>query len=264
MRVIDKEYMEHPFYGVRRMTEVIRKSGTMVNHKRIARLMRQMGIVAIHPKRNLSKANQEHKKYPYLLKDLAIVKPDQVWCSDITYIPMQRGFLYLVAVMDWFSRYVLSWRLSNTLSTDFCIEALNQAFGVSSPEIFNTDQGCQFTSSAFTGRLESAGIAISMDGKGRAFDNIFIERFWRSLKYEEVYLREYQTVIEAKTRIDTYINFYNRQRPHQSLEYLTPENLYLKEGGGKNPLVRNLGIYGDIVQARPPWGAHTEASLRSI
>lgn len=229
MRLIDEEYTRHPFYGTRRLTAWLRREGHEVNIKRVRRLMRDMGIEAIYQKPNLSKAFPEHKKYPYLLKNIVIDHPDQVWSSDITYIRMKHGFIYLTAVMDWFSRYVLSFEVSTTLDTGFCIEALEKALNISNPEIFNTDQGSQFTSEAFTGCLKSNGITISMDGKGRAFDNIFVERLWRSVKYEEVYLNDYETVKNAIVGLFRYFEFYNKERVHQALEYQTPYEVYAKK-----------------------------------
>lgn len=229
MRLIDEEYTRHPFYGTRRLTAWLKRKGHEVNIKRVRRLMRDMGIEAIYQKPNLSKAFPEHKKYPYLLKNIVIDHPDQVWSSDITYIRMKHGFIYLTAVMDWFSRYVLSFEVSTTLDTCFCIEALEKALNISNPEIFNTDQGSQFTSEAFTGCLKSNGITISMDGKGRAFDNIFVERLWRSVKYEEVYLNDYETVKNAIVGLFRYFEFYNKERVHQALEYQTPYEVYAKK-----------------------------------
>ena len=226
MELIDQLYMKRPFYGSRRMVTALQLMGYCVNRKRIQRLMRQMGIEAIYPKPRLSLSQKEHKIYPYLLRDVCVDRVDQVWCADITYIPLHHGFMYLVAILDWYSRYVLSWQLSNTLDTTFCLEALDEALKISAPEIFNTDQGSQFTSLAFTGRLEDTGIKISMDGRGRVFDNIFIERLWRSLKYEDIYLREYQTVLELRDGIDRYFRFYNHERPHQALENKTPAMVY--------------------------------------
>jgi putative transposase len=226
MRLIDEQYTRTPFYGIRRMTAWLRSQGQTVNHKRVSRLMRLMGIEAIYPKRRLSLADSRHKKYPYLLKGLTVDRPDQVWATDITYIRMKRGYIYLVAIMDWFSRYVVSWRVSITLDAEFCVEALGKALTLSKPEIFNSDQGSQFTSGSFTGVLQSNGIAISMDGRGRAFDNIFVERLWRSVKYEEVYLREYDSVGEAVLSLGAYFRFYNQDRPHQSLRYKTPYQVY--------------------------------------
>jgi putative transposase len=229
MQLIDKRYTRTPFYGVPRMTDWLRIQGYRVNHKRIERLMRLMGLEAIHPKPRLSKPSKEHKIYPYLLRGAQIDRPDQVWSADITYIPLPRGFIYLVAVMDWFSRYVLSWAISNTLETAFCLEALNAALTISKPEIFNTDQGCQFTSLEFTGCLKAHEIKISMDGRGRVFDNIFIERLWRTVKYEDVYLNHYPDIKETRTGLRNYFNFYNVERPHSSLGNRTPHEVYFKE-----------------------------------
>jgi putative transposase len=226
MRLIDRQYTRVPFYGSRRMTAWLQSQGHAVNRKRVVRLMRQMGIEAVYAKPKLSQPGQGHKIYPYLLKGMRIERKDQVWCTDITYIPLLQGFLYLVAVMDWFSRFVLSWALSLTMELDFCLEALKDALGWGRPEIFNSDQGSQFTSETFLGELEQRNIAISMDGRGRCLDNIFIERLWRSLKYEEVYLKDYQLVSEARTGIAGYFKFYNYQRLHQSLEYRTPATIY--------------------------------------
>jgi putative transposase len=227
MRAMDALYMDCPFYGSRRMAAVLRRDGFAVNRKRAKRLMRLMGLEAIYQKPNTSKAHPGHKIYPYLLRDLAIVRPNQVWCSDITYIPMAKGFVYLVAVMDWFSRRVLSWRVSTTLDMDFCIDAVRDAldrFG--SPEIFNTDQGSQFTASDFVGQLEACGVRVSMDGRGRYLDNIFIERLWRSLKYEEVYIKAYGSVAEARRSLGAWLVFYNDARPHQTFGYRTPRAVY--------------------------------------
>lgn len=226
MRLIDEEYMRHPFLGSRRMTAYLRRQGYRVNRKRTQRLMRLMGIEALYPKPKLSKAHPEHKVYPYLLRNLVITTPNQVWSSDITYVPMPTGFMYLVAVIDWYSRYVLSWQLSNTLDGCFCLEALEQALEQGRPQIFNTDQGCQFTAGDFTGRLEAAEISISMDGRGRALDNIFIERFWRSVKYEDIYPNAYADVPALDGGLTTYHAYYNEQRPHQSLGYRTPAEVH--------------------------------------
>lgn len=226
MRLIDAEYLQHPFYGWRRMTVYLQKEGYAVNHKRVRRLMGKMGLQAIYPKPRTSQAAQRHKIYPYLLCDLAITRVNQVWSCDITYVPMRRGFMYLVAVIDWFSRYVLSWQLSNTLDSEFCLDALQQALCLGKPEIWNTDQGAQFTAHAFTSALEKAEIRISMDGKGRALDNIFIERLWRSVKYENIYLHDYETVPLLYTGLDNYFRFYNEKRSHQSLGYLTPAEVH--------------------------------------
>ena len=227
MALIDRQYLIRPFYGSRRMAAWLNTQGHAVNRKRVQRLMRLMGLVAIYQRPNTSKAVAEHIKYPYLLGGLTIDRVNQVWCSDITYIPMPRGFLYLVVIMDWHSRAVLSWRLSNTLHADFCAEALEEALrGFGRPEIFNTDQGSQFTSDDFIGVLKKSQIKISMDGKGRCMDNVFVERLWRSLKYEEVYLHAYASVSEAKSGIGAWLHFYNEERPHQTHDYRTPRQVY--------------------------------------
>lgn len=227
MRRIDELYTDHPAWGSRKMRDRLILEGRKVNRKRIQRLMRLMGIEAIYPKKNLSKPNLEHRVYPYLLRGLEINRPNQVWCTDITYIRLQHGFVYLVAVLDWYSRKVLSWDLSTTLDTHFCIDALDEALRHhGKPDIFNTDQGCQFTSDSFTKKLSSEGIRISMDGKGRAKDNIVVERFWRSLKYEEVYLKEYESVTECRENLQWYIDKYNNFRPHASLNGHTPSMAY--------------------------------------
>lgn len=226
MRLIDEEYMRHPFLGSRRMTEYLSRRGYTVNRKRTQRLMRIMGIAALYPKPKLSKAHPEDKVYPYLLRGLEITAPNQVWSSDITYVPMPEGFMYLVAVIDWYSRYVLSWHLSNTLDGWFCVAALEEALERGRPQIFNTDQGCQFTARGFTSRLEGAGISVSMDGRGRALDNIFIERLWRSVKYEDLYLKAYEEVPSLDGGLRTYFGYYNEERPHQSLGYKTPAEVH--------------------------------------
>lgn len=226
MRLIDKQYTDAPFYGIRRMTASLKDQGHEVNHKRVKRLMRLMGIEAIYPKPNLSRKDAEHKIYPYLLRNRKITRPNEVWSSDITYIPMERGFMYLVAVIDWFSRYVLSWELSNTMETEFCLSALEKALAQGTPEIFNTDQGSQFTSSEFTSRLKRAEIAISMDGRGRCLDNVFVERLWRSVKYEDIYLKNYETVRDLAEGLKQYFRFYNEKRLHQSLCYKTPTQIH--------------------------------------
>jgi putative transposase len=227
MRMIDEAHTKMPFYGKRKMVEYLERRGISVNVKRVKRLMDLMGIETIYPKKNLSKANPEHRVYPYLLRGICIERRDQVWSTDITYIRMRHGFMYLMAVMDWYSRYVLSWRLSNTLDREFCLEALEEALdGDRAPEIFNTDQGSQFTSKEFTDRLLDHEIQISMDGRGRAFDNIFTERLWRTVKYEEVYLFDYADGFEATERLGSYFSFYNRERFHQALGYRTPSEVY--------------------------------------
>ncbi|WP_246832094.1 IS3 family transposase [Thioclava sp. F36-7] len=227
MRQIDEQFLETPFFGVRQMTWHLRNDGHLVNEKRIRRLMRLMGLMPIYQKPNTSRPAKGHKTYPYLLRGLRVDRPNQVWCSDITYLPMRRGFLYLVAIMDWHTRKVLSWRISNTLEADFCVEALNEAihkFGP--PEIMNTDQGSQFTSFAWTDRLRRSGVKISMDGKGRFLDNIFIERLWRTLKYECVYLYAWETGSETKAAIRKWMTFYNHQRPHSALGGKPPALVY--------------------------------------
>ncbi len=227
MRLIDEIFMDEPTWGVKMMTKYLRRKNYAVNKKRIRRLMRKMGLRPIYQKPNTSKPNPEHRVYPYLLRELDIVRPNQVWCADITYIPMHKGFLYLVAVMDWHSRKVLSWRLSNTLDADFCVAALGDALAkYGTPEIFNTDQGCQFTSLEFTEVLKAAGVRISMDGKGRWMDNVMIERLWRTLKYDCVYLNAFETGSEAREGIGNWLKKYNRKRPHSSLDDKTPHEAY--------------------------------------
>lgn len=226
MRLLDEQYTRTPFYGVIKMTDALNTQGYAVNPKRVRRLLRQMGLEAIYPKPNLSKPAPGHRIYPYRLRDVVITRPNQVWSSDITYIRLRSGFIYLVAVMDWFSRYVLSWEISTSLDAGFCCSALEWALRQARPEIFNTDQGAQFTSDAFTGRLESANILISMDGRGRALDNVFVERLWRTVKYEDVYLKDYSDPPDAIRNLGLYFAFYNGQRPHQALNYRTPESVY--------------------------------------
>ena len=228
MVLIDEQYLRTPFYGVDKTTEWLRREGHTVNPKRIRRLMRQMGLEAIYPrrKRGLSTPDKQHNIYPYLLKNVAVTHPDQVWSADITYVRMYHGWLYLTAIMDWFSRYVIAWELSVTLEPDFCVAALGRALTKGHPEIFNTDQGSQFTSVDFIDPLKKAAVQISMDGKGRVFDNIFVERLWRTVKVEEVYLRDYQTVAEATLSLGRYFAFYNHERLHQALGYRTPAEVY--------------------------------------
>jgi putative transposase len=227
MRRMDELYLAAPFYGSRRMVAALRREGLGVNRKRIRRLMRRMGLEAIYQRPDTSRSHPDHTVYPYLLRGLAIERPNQVWCADITYIPMARGFVYLVAVMDWASRRVLAWRLSITMVADFCVEALHEAMTChGAPEIFNTDQGVQFTSAGFLEALETHGIRVSMDGKGRFLDNIFVERLWRSLKYEEVFLKAYGSVAEARAGIGGWLSFYNDERPHQALGYRTPREVF--------------------------------------
>lgn len=227
MKLIDEQFLETPFYGARQMARYLRRQGYDVNRKRVQRLMQKMGLSAIYQKPNTSKPHPEHRTYPYLLKGLNISEPNQVWCADVTYIPMRKGFLYLVAVMDWHSRKVLSWRLSNTLDADFCVAALREALAkYGKPAIFNTDQGSQFTSFEFTEVLKEADVRISMDGKGRWMDNVMIERLWRSLKYECVYLNAFETGSEARNGIEKWIRLYNEERPHSSLDDRTPHEAY--------------------------------------
>jgi putative transposase len=226
MRQIDELYLKRPFYGSPRISIWLRQLGWRVNEKRVARLMRLMGVQAVVPGPHTSRPHPEHRLYPYLLRGLAIRAPDEVWCADITYIPMRRGYLYLVAVMDWFSRYVLAWELSNSLEAAFCLSALERALTTATPGIFNTDQGAQFTSEEFIGRLEKAGVQVSMDGRGRVLDNLFVERLWRSLKYEEVYLRDYADGLAARQGLGQYFRFYNTERPHQALGSRTPAAIY--------------------------------------
>jgi putative transposase len=231
MKLIDRCYLELPFYGTRRIKDWLWDNhGLVVNRKRIQRLRRLLAIETLYPKRNLSLANQQHKIYPYLLRDLDINRPNQVWATDVTYIPMAKGFIYLIAVMDWYSRRVLSWRVSTTMDTSFCIEALEEAIEqYGCPEIFNTDQGSQFTSDDFTQVLKDNDIRISMDGKGRWVDNVFVERLWRSVKYEEVYLKAYDAVSDAKQSLGQYFDFYNTERRHQSLDKMTPDEVYYQQ-----------------------------------
>lgn len=231
MRLIDQQYLRTPFYGSRRMAWWLTQQGWKVNRKRVQRLMRLMGIEAIYPKPRTTLRDSEHRVFPYLLRGLAVERPDQVWASDITYVPLAGGFMYLVAVLDWYSRHVVSWRLSNTLDGSFCLEALEEALAGARPEIFNTDQGVQFTARAFTGRLEQSGVLVSMDGRGRCLDNVFVERLWRTVKYEEVYLKSYQSVAEVKQGLDEFLWFYAHERPHSALGNRTPAAVYSDRSG---------------------------------
>jgi putative transposase len=228
MRLIDEQYTRTPFYGVPKMTAWLRRQGHLVNRKRVRRLMRLLGLSAIYPKPKLSQPNSQHKVYPYLLRGVRIKRVNQVWGTDITYVRLYHGFIYLTAIMDWLSRFVLAWAISNTLEVDFCIAALERALCQGTPEIFNTDQGAQFTSPRFTKILLNKEVAISMDGRGRVLDNIFVERLWRSVKYEEVYLHDYQSVAEARLGIKRYFQLYNYERPHQSLNYKTPAEVFFR------------------------------------
>jgi putative transposase len=234
MHMLDKQYTATPCYGVLKMTAFLKSQGEKVNPKRVRRLMRKMGLEAIYSKPNLSRPQDNVRKYPYLLRGKTITAPNQVWSTDITYIPLPKGYLYLVAVIDWHSRYVLSWELSNTMDITFCLSALEKALAQNTPEIFNSDQGSQFTSPIFTGRLEKEGIAVSQDGRGRALDNIFIERLWRSVKYEDVYPKRYMSPREAFNELGKYFHFYNNERIHQSLDYQTPATVHFKQPNSLN------------------------------
>jgi len=231
MRLIDEQYLKTPFYGWPRMTAHLKRLGYPINHKRVQRLMQKMGIQAIYPRSKAKKLTEEHKIYPYLLRDVVITHPNLVWSTDITSIPMPRGFMYLTAIIDWYSRYVITWELSNSLDGYFCRTALNRALAQAKPEVFNTDQGVQFTAKAFTDCLKAAQVQISMDGRGRALDNIFIERFWRSLKYECIYLYEYDTVPALWAGLEAYFRLYNYERLHQALAYQTPAEVYFAQMG---------------------------------
>lgn len=232
MKLLDEQYLRKPFFGTRKMQVWLAQQNYQVNRKRVQRLMRQMGLQAVYPRPKTTVPGQGHKIYPYLLRDVAITRPNQVWSTDITYVPMAHGFLYLTAIMDWYSRFVLAWRLSNSLDVRFCLETLEEALSKGRPEIFNSDQGVQFTSQQYTQRLEAAGVALSMDGKGRCLDNVFVERLWRSVKYEEIYLKAYQDGIQAEQELRDYFLFYSCQRPHQSLDYRTPWAVY-QDGRGR-------------------------------
>jgi putative transposase len=251
MRLLDEQYIKTPFYGIDKMTAWLHRQCHYVNHKRVRRLMRQMGLEAVYPhqKRGFSVPDKQHRIYPYLLKGVQIEQPDQVWSADITYVRMYRGWVYLAAIMDWFSRYVLAWEVSVTLESEFCVSVLKRALGFGRPQVFNTDQGSQFTCTEFTKVLVDAGVQISMDGKGRVFDNIFSERLWRTVKVEEVYLRDYQTVTEARFNLGRYFEFYNNDRLHEALGYRTPAEVYGVAVGTpvalRAPSVPTVLIYGD-------------------
>ena len=228
LRLLDQEYTDHPFYGVRKMTAWLQQQGHAVGPKRVRRLLRSMGLMAVYAKPRLSLNPLEHQRFPYLLKGVAIVRPNQVWSTDITYIRLRGGFVFLAAILDWYSRYVLAWEVSITLEADFCVAILERALALQRPDIFNTDQGVQFTSALFQARLLAAQVRSSMDGRGRAFDNIFVERLWRSVKYEEVYLKDYRNVAEARAGLSQYFKFYNEERIHQSLDYRTPKCVHFE------------------------------------
>jgi putative transposase len=246
LQLLDEEYTRHPFYGTRRMTQYLRGLGYVVNRKRVRRLMQTLGLAGMAPGPNTSKPHPQHKLYPYLLRGVEVVRPNQVWSTDITYIRLRHGFVYLVAVIDWYSRKVLAWRLSNTMDTRFCVDCLDEAIkDYGTPEIFNTDQGSQFTSDVFTGMLAGNGITISMDGRGRASDNIFVERLWRTVKYEDVYLKGYETLPELLLGLTGYFLFYNGERPHQSLGYMTPDEVYRTATGGGATVVDKFSGSGE-------------------
>ena len=248
MALMDRQYLKTPFYGSRKMKAWLLQQGYPVSRKRVRRLMRLMGLEAIYRRPNTSKPAPGHRIFPYLLKGVEVNRVDQVWAADITYIPMAKGFLYLVSIMDWHSRHVLAWKFSNTMDTSFCVAALEEALGKGRPEIFNTDQGSQFTSEAFTQTLQEQRVQVSMDGKGRYLDNIFVERLWRSIKYEEVYLKAYQTVAEARTGINAYLEFYNRQRPHQALGYRTPAEVYQHGQEERGAAAEEAGLPSGLVK----------------
>jgi putative transposase len=247
MGLIDKEYTHTPFYGYRKMTvRLVQKHGHEVNHKRVARLMQKMGLQAIYASPKTTITDKQHKIYPYLLRGLEVNRSNQVWSTDITYIPMQQGFMYLVAIMDWYSRFVIAWQLSNTLDGSFCLDALRIALQQGKPEIFNTDQGSQFTANAYVSELERAGVRVSMDGRGRAFDNIFVERLWRTVKYEDIYIKDYAAVSDLYNGLNAYFQLYNYERPHQSLDYQTPAELYF---GGRQEFSLPLNPHLNFVDS---------------
>ena len=253
LRLIDEEYTRHPFFGSRRMVGFLRERGLAVNRKRVQRLMQQLGLAGMAPGPHTSQPHPAHPVYPYLLRGLAIDRPNQAWSTDITYIRLAQGFGYLAAIMDWYSRKVLTWRLSNTLDTGFCVDCLHEAlrrFGV--PEIFNTDQGTQFTSHDFINALKAHPLRISMDGRGRAADNIFVERLWRTVKYEDIYLKEYETLAQVQAGLKAYFNFYNGERGHQSLGYQTPDRVYATGQGGGAKIIDKFGRLAEPVSAPPP------------
>ena len=246
LKLLDEEYTRHPFYGSRRMKLFLKDCGYTVNRKRVQRLMQQLGLVGMAPGPNTSKPHPQHKIYPYLLRGVDIIRPNQVWSTDITYIRLSRGFVYLVVIIDWYSRKVLSWRLSNTMDAGFCVDCLEEAIkAYGRPEIFNSDQGSQFTSDCFTGVLIQNGIMISMDGRGRALDNIFVERLWRTVKYEDVYLKKYDGIQDLLMGLTQYFQFYNEERWHQSLNYKTPNDVYQTAVGGGAKIVDKFNGTGE-------------------
>ena len=261
MKLIDRQYLATPFYGVRKIAACQKNKDYLVNRKRVRRLMRLMGLKAIYRRPRTSKPGKGHKIYPYLLGGMKITRPNQVWAADITYIPMAKGFFYLVAIIDWYSRYVLSWRLSNTLDAGFCVDALEEAIRKDKPEIFNTDQGSQFTSEDFTAILKSRGIRISMDGKGSYNDNLFIERLWRTVKYEEVYLKAYQNGKEAKISLGNYFRFYNTERPHQALGYRTPAEVFTPI---PTPVATMKGDMIESLTSNPLWTAGLNLNIAPL
>ena len=247
LQLLDEKYTRHPFFGTRRMTEYLRGLGHWVNRKRVQRLMQKLGLAGMAPGPNTSKPHPQHKLYPYLLRGVDVIRPNQVWSTDITYIRLLHGFVYLVAIIDWYSRKVLAWRLSNTMDAGFCVDCLEEAIkNYGAPEVFNTDQGSQFTSASFTGMLIEYGITISMDGRGRAFDNIFVERLWRTVKYEDVYLKGYESMPALLLGLTDYFLFYNEERPHQSLGYKTPEVVYQTAKGGGAKIVDKFSSERDV------------------
>ena len=247
LQLLDEKYTRHPFFGTRRMTEYLRGLGHWVNRKRVQRLMQKLGLAGMAPGPNTSKPHPQHKLYPYLLRGVDVIRPNQVWSTDITYIRLLHGFVYLVAIIDWYSRKVLAWRLSNTMDAGFCVDCLEEAIkNYGAPKVFNTDQGSQFTSASFTGILIEYGITISMDGRGRAFDNIFVERLWRTVKYEDVYLKGYESMPALLLGLTDYFLFYNEERPHQSLGYKTPEVVYQTAKGGGAKIVDKFSSERDV------------------
>jgi len=252
LRLLDEEYTRHPFYGSRRMKKYLVECGYSVNRKRVQRLMQQLGLVGMSPGPNTSKPHPQHKIYPYLLRGVDIIRPNQVWSTDITYIRLPRGFVYLVAIIDWYSRKVLAWRLSNTMDAGFCVDCLEEAIKwYGAPSIFNSDQGSQFTSEAFTGVLRGNGITISMDGRGRALDNIFVERLWRTVKYEEVYLKQHSSMPDLLMGLTQYFQFYNQERWHQALDYKTPDEVYKTAMGGGAKIVDKFNGTGEMSDPMP-------------